>query len=168
VAFATLEDISLNLTQPPDLAALANTISAATNVSSSTLFRLFQLQYNLIGKLRVPDAELGFGNTMTIGLPVSNALFCAHWILMPFSRGNVHINSNDPLTPPSINPNYFIADYDMQVTIAIQKFLRKFLATEPIKNSITETNPGFSAVPEDASDDDWATWIKASCKFRIP
>ena len=70
---------------------------------------------------------------------------------MPFSRGNVHISSADPLAYPHINPNYFLVDFDLDVQVAIKKWTRKFWTTKPVGSIVTEVFPG-AAVPQDTTD----------------
>ncbi len=81
---------------------------------------------------------------------------------MPFSRGNVHISSTDPKAYPQINPTFFLVDFDLQVQIAIAKWTRNFWATEPMSSLITmEISPGYSVLPENATDAEWAEWAKS-------
>lgn len=87
---------------------------------------------------------------------------------MPFSRGNVHIASADPLAYPQINPNFFLVDYDLKVQVAIAKWTRKFWTTEPVAALVEELSPGFGVVPVNASDEVWGDWIRSSCEFITP
>jgi len=82
---------------------------------------------------------------------------------MPFSRGNVHIKSADPHEYPEINPNFFLVDFDLDVQVAITKWTRRFYKTEPMKSLVlTELSPGFRVVPQNATDEQWAEYIKTA------
>ncbi|KAJ7176706.1 alcohol oxidase [Mycena filopes] len=87
----------------------------------------------------------------------------------PFSRGTIHIASNDPLVPPKIDPNYFEHNYGWcslrrQNTIYLLqfveqiKFCRKILEQEPLKRLLTgtEINPG----PDVQTDKEIADFLK--------
>lgn len=162
VAFTDLADLFGNATA--ELAASTNAsikswaaaVSNANNnsVSASALEYLFQIQHNLIFKHAVPSAEI-------ITTFSGNLLAGVFWGLLPFSRGNVHINSPDPLLYPQINPNFFLLDFDLAVQVAVAKLARKFWATAPASTlPATETQPGLVTVPEKASDAQWAAWVK--------
>ena len=140
----------------------ATTVSTAINntIPGSTLTYLFEIQYNLL-KDGVPDAETIAGTTVQFGEGPSGYLATAFWLLMPFSRGNVHIRSSDPLAYPAINPNYFLVDFDLEVQIAIAKWTRKFWTTAPVGNILTEVSPG-AAVPQNATDSEWGAYLKKS------
>ena len=131
------------------------------SVSASSLEYLYKIQYDLLQK-GVPDAETIIGSTVAYGLGVTDFLGAAMWLLMPFSRGNVHIGSADPLAYPLINPNYFLVDFDLRIQVAIAKWTRKFYETEPIRSFVTEISPGFELVPHNATDAQWGNWIKSS------
>ena len=54
----------------------------------------------------------------------------------PLSRGSVHISSADPLLPPTIDPNYFAVETDLDILLSIVKFVLKFHQTQPLSNII--------------------------------
>jgi hypothetical protein len=58
-------------------------------------------------------------------------------------------------------------DYDVRQQVATAKMARKFAETAPFSDSITaEVTPGLDTVPVNASNDDWARWLKSTCKFN--
>jgi choline dehydrogenase-like flavoprotein len=66
-----------------------------------------------------------------------------------FARGSVHINSSNPLTPPTIDPCALDNELDIDVLMQAIKFSRKVAATESMKTVVTkEILPG-SAVQTD-------------------
>ncbi|RLM01980.1 hypothetical protein CFD26_109003 [Aspergillus turcosus] len=163
VTFASATDIfsqdtsSLaNLTRaklPSYAAAVANMSNRA--MQPEHLQRLFQAQHDLIFRNNIPIAEIIFkpGGEKTV-----NAGF---WGLLPFARGNVHIRSSDPAAQPAINPNYGLLDWDVQLQVAIARFIRRMFRSAPLEGMVEEeSRPGLSAVPGDAADEVWANWLK--------
>jgi hypothetical protein len=165
VAFSSTSDFLGNLTDP-DLGAWAAQVSTAVNnsVNASALEYLFKVQYELLEQ-GVPNAETIMETLVEIGRPPSTLLFSAFWILMPFSRGNVHIGSADPLAYPLINPNYFLLDFDLIVSIGIAKWTRRFWAAQPLADLTTEISPGFEVLPANATDEQWGEWLKGACEL---
>lgn len=163
--FEDFESWDMNI----DVGSYAETVSAAINnsITASSLNYLFNIQYKLL-KQGVPNAETIIETTLNLGLGPSEILASAFWLLMPFSRGNVHIRSADPREYPAINPNFFLIDLDLEVQIAIAKWTRKFWATEPMKSLITEEmSPGYAVLPENATHAEWAEWVMSSCKSPV-
>ncbi|KAA8647886.1 hypothetical protein EYZ11_010384 [Aspergillus tanneri] len=118
------------------------------------LERLFEIQHDLIFKDRTPIAEIIYtpGGAATLS--------SQFWGLLPFARGNVHIGSSNPLQKPTINPNYFMLDWDLQSHVAINRFIRRTFETAPLRDLVAEeSTPGFSVVPRDASVEDWKEWM---------
>ncbi|KAF8604820.1 alcohol oxidase [Ceratobasidium sp. AG-I] len=75
----------------------------------------------------------------------------------PFSRGNIHINSADPLVKATCNPNYFSKTFDKDTFIEAVKFGLKISQTEPLALSIVgRENPA----PDVTSDADILDFIK--------
>ncbi|PYH94523.1 alcohol oxidase [Aspergillus ellipticus CBS 707.79] len=127
-------------------------VSSGT-MTASDLEALFQVQYDLIFTDKAPIAEIlyypGGGNELAVQF----------WGLLPFARGTVHIASADPTTFPTIDPNYWKFDWDIDSTIAIAKYIRKTLQTAPLKDLIAvETSPG-AAVATDAEESVWEDWL---------
>ncbi|KAF2083571.1 GMC oxidoreductase [Saccharata proteae CBS 121410] len=139
------------------LPALATKIAAQNNnaTNATTLLELMELQYDLLFEQQVPIAEI-------LHQP-STALESEYWGTLPFARGNAHIKSSDPNVPAEINPNYFMFDFDLDVQVGVAQFYRKLFATAPLSEYAgSETKPGFSIVPEGASDAAWGHWLKTN------
>ena len=63
---------------------------------------------------------------------------------------------------PSINPNYWMIGWDREAQVGIAKWIRKLFATAPLSSLVTtESYPGTSIVPTDASSSTWASWLKS-------
>lgn len=143
------------------LPAYATQVSEASNgtMSKSTLLSLFKKQYDIIFNNPTPIAEV-------LVTPSGTEFYSEYWGLMPFARGNVHINSTDPREQPLINPNYMMLGWDMLQQIGSAKFVRTLYKTSPMSGSTSgETVPGYSTVPADATDAQWASWITSACKY---
>jgi hypothetical protein len=163
VTYGSTSDFFGNLPKP-SLDSWALQVSNAINssISESALKTLFVIQFDLLAK-GVPDAEVAIDTSVQYGAGPSGIMSSASIGLMPFSRGNVHIGSSDPLAYPILNPNYFLVDFDLKIQIAIAKWTRKFWETQPIGNIVTEIYPGFGTVPANATDHQWGEWIKSAC-----
>jgi choline dehydrogenase-like flavoprotein len=164
VAFGSASDILDSLPKNVNLTAWAEKVAVAIDhaISVSSLEQIFRIQYKLISN-GVVDAESILQTSYNIGYGPSGLVASAFWLLLPFSRGNVHISSSDPLAYPVLNPNFFLVDFDVDVQVAIAKWTRKFWDTAPIQGLATETTPGFDVLPKDASDEQWANWVKTTC-----
>lgn len=126
-------------------------------VSAETLEKLFQIQHEMIFKHKAVISEV------IVNAPNSGSSIIEYWGLMPLSRGNIHVRSANASAPASINPNYFMLDWDMKQQIGTAKMARAVANTAPYKNLIgAETLPGLKEVPANASDSEWAEWLKAT------
>lgn len=140
---------------PSYAAAIAAQNGGASNASVQE--RLLQTQLGLLYKSNTPASEI---------LPVALGpiIGAAQWTLLPFSRGNVHINSSNKTSAPSINPNFFMQDWDGKVQVATARLVRKFLTSPPVSDIVNKSSitPSFEDIPEDATDDVWLAWIKTA------
>lgn len=168
VAFATASDIfgssvdSVAASVQSQLAQYANNTASASNgaMEAKDLEKLFEIQHDQIFNKNLPIAEFVFI------LERDQSIHTGYWGLIPFARGNSHIASADPTVPPVANPNYGMLEWDVQIQIAMSKFLRKIYNTGDFKDLIAnETLPGLSVVPENASDETWKEWIGEQCTF---
>lgn len=126
-------------------------------VDADTLVKLFTIQHDLIFKDNVTISEV------IVSAPTGGSGTVSYWGLMPFSRGNVHIKSPNASIPASINPNYFMLDYDIAQQVGTAQMARKVASTAPLSNILTaETSPGLSTVPEDRSEKAWGEWLKGT------
>ncbi|KAG8779946.1 hypothetical protein FRC12_023673 [Ceratobasidium sp. 428] len=75
----------------------------------------------------------------------------------PFSRGNVHINSANPLTKPSFDPKYFSKTIDLDSLVEAVKFGLTISQTEPLASAIVGRQDPAPGVTSDA---DIANYVK--------
>ncbi|TID19096.1 glucose oxidase [Venturia nashicola] len=124
-------------------------------VDAETLIKLFTIQHDLIFKDNVTISEV------IVNAPADGTGAVSYWGLMPFSRGNIHIKSKNASVPASINPNYFMLDYDIAQQVGTARMARKVATTAPLNTIFTsETTPGLSTVPADDSESAWGEWLK--------
>lgn len=153
---------ALNCSIADSISSYASSIvNASNNVLNQTVTeKLFKIQHELIFNDQIPISEILIS-------PGKQEMGFSYWGLLPFSRGNVHIGSNDATAPAVINPNYFMLDYDVKQQIGTAKAVRKMAGSDALCDVVTgETSPGLAGVPLNASDAEWEKSIKASCEFH--
>ncbi|CAE6448906.1 unnamed protein product [Rhizoctonia solani] len=93
------------------------------------------------------------------GVPKNNTSYISMVMCIqhPFSRGNIHLNSSNPLAPPSIDPNYLSKTIDRDILVESVKFADKIAKTDPLAPMlVTRQDPS----PEVKSDEDITKWVK--------
>jgi choline dehydrogenase-like flavoprotein len=91
---------------------------------------------------------LGTGDTPQITF----SGFIAH----PNSRGSLHLRSTDALDPPIIRTNYLSTDHDREVAVGTARFIRRLVATQPLRDVIVrEVSPGPSFQSDDEILEAW-------------
>ncbi|KAF9269745.1 alcohol oxidase [Marasmius fiardii PR-910] len=126
------------------------------SLSAEALETIYQIQSSMIIDHNAPIVELFYdsGFPDDIGIDM--------WQLLPFSRGSVSITSNDPLTKPKVQVNYFSVDWDLDVQIASARLSRRIITSPPLSDlSNGETIPGGQVPDNDerGSYDAWKSWI---------
>ncbi|KAI4741233.1 FAD/NAD(P)-binding domain-containing protein [Aureobasidium sp. EXF-12298] len=146
----------LNCTVRDSLLQYAASVVEASNgvLDQKVMEKLFMIHYDLIFKDQIPISEI-------LVTPGDNRMDFSYWGLLPFSRGSIHIQSNDSATPAAINPNYFQLDYDLKQQIGTAKAVRKLAGSDALCDVVTgELSPGLQSVPLNATDEVWAKAIK--------
>lgn len=146
-----------------DLPAYAAQVASANgNVTKAAdIEKFFKIQWDLIFKSHIPVAEV-------LIEPMGKTLDTEYWGSVPFSRGNVHISSADPTAPATIDPKYFMLDFDFEAQVQAARFIRDLFKTEPFAGLAgEETSPGLSTVSANAKDQEWSSFIKNNCKFML-
>ncbi|EUC61273.1 glucose dehydrogenase [Rhizoctonia solani AG-3 Rhs1AP] len=95
------------------------------------------------------------------GVPKANTSYLTFFTVVqhPFSRGNIHLNSSDPLVPPQIDPKYFSKSIDLDILVHSVKFAQKLSETEPLASMIASRQ---EPAPGVVSDIALANYIKAN------
>ncbi|KAL1870108.1 hypothetical protein Plec18167_007626 [Paecilomyces lecythidis] len=135
----------------------AQVAKANGNVTkASDLERFFKVQWDLIFKSHIPVAEI-------LVEPSGYVYDMEYWASVPFSRGSVHIQSADPSAKARIDPKYFMLDFDLQAQAQVARFIREIFKTQPFAPMAgAETSPGYSSVPSNATDSEWAPYLTAN------
>ncbi|KAH7014188.1 GMC oxidoreductase [Microdochium trichocladiopsis] len=141
--------------------------SASGNATSADdLLQFFQLQYDLIfnsdGKpTQIPLAE--------VLLYQQNGIWDSeYWGLLPFARGSVHVGSANSTANAVINPNYFMLDWDLTEQAGGAAFIRRMFNTAPLADVVgSEILPGLDAVPQDASLEQWGSYLKGNYRSNF-
>lgn len=137
-------------------------IASGGVLSKDALMKLFNIQHKLIFEEKAVISEV------IVNAPSKGSAGVEYWGLMPFSRGSIHIQSVDCSTPAAINPNYFMLDYDVQQQILTARAARKVAMSSPLSHLLpSETLPGLKLVPENATDDQWAHWLKSAYRSNF-
>ncbi|GFF32539.1 glucose oxidase [Aspergillus udagawae] len=146
IAAATLSSI------PAWAESLAS--SSSNNLNSSAIRHILTLQHALIFTSNVTIAEILTSASGT-------TLLSAFWLLLPFSRGSVHLSSTDDkdMDAPSIDPNFFQVDFDLQTEMAIGKLAQEFWEQAPAKGLRPVPIPG-RALEGNATDTEWTAFIE--------
>lgn len=136
----------------------AQVASANGNVTKAKdIQRFFKIQWDLIFKSHIPVAEI-------LLEPSGLTYDTEYWATVPFARGNVHISSANPTAPASIDPKYFMLEFDLQAQVQAARFIRQLFKTQPFADMAgSETKPGLSSVAADADDQGWTSFIKNNC-----
>ncbi|KEP46778.1 glucose dehydrogenase [Rhizoctonia solani 123E] len=96
-----------------------------------------------------------------VGVPKANTSYFTLFTAFqhPFSRGNIHINTSNPLVAPRIDPKFLSKSIDLDTLVYAVKFNQKLSKTEPLASLILSQQ---SPTPEVTSDADIADYVKAN------
>ncbi|KAK4445690.1 putative GMC oxidoreductase [Podospora aff. communis PSN243] len=134
---------------------IAHTSGSA--LSSKALEEQFRLQYDLIFKHNVTAAEV-----ITVSAP-GGILASNYYVILPFSRGSVHLGDLDQIDRPVIDPGIFLADFDITATTAIGRMAQRFWLSEHIRPLVSgQLVPDAAVLPENATDDQWVAHLRQS------
>lgn len=144
----------------PEWAQTATNASGGDASTMSSVAKLLTLQHDLLFNKRVAAAEV-------LTIVVEGLLLSQYWILQPFSRGSVHLNSTDGIDDPLITPQYLSVDFDISAAIKTGEKVRKFWKETSISRYVNGTlSPSNDILPENATHTQWETYLRASGKDR--
>ncbi|KAF8811137.1 hypothetical protein BYT27DRAFT_7252855 [Phlegmacium glaucopus] len=112
-------------------------VASGAAVSQDGLENIFTIQAKQFGEQDAPVVE-------AIHLFLTEQLLgTITWILLPQSRGTVHISSRDPQVPPSLNPNYLTDVQDLSLLANASMLVRRIASTSAAKSLYSvEVQPG--------------------------
>lgn len=116
-----------------------------TWLNSTTLTPLQKKQYDIqkrwMNEETAPGMEFVMvpmgGLTRTRPANETSYLVVSAILQHPFSRGSVHITSNDPLQLPAVDPRYLSSPFDTAALVQGVAFANKLVSTAPLSNLIT-------------------------------
>ncbi|KAJ6005745.1 hypothetical protein N7451_003689 [Penicillium sp. IBT 35674x] len=140
----------------------AQVASANGNVTrAADIERFFKIQWDLIFKSGIPVAEI-------LLEPSGYTYDTEYWGSVPFSRGNIHISSADPTAPATIDPKYFMLDFDLHAQVQAARLIREIFKTEPFADMAgEETSPGLSTVAANSDDEGWSSFLKSNFRSNF-
>ncbi|GAA6013692.1 hypothetical protein JCM10207_004822 [Rhodosporidiobolus poonsookiae] len=104
------------------------------------------------------NVYFGVNATGQPGVPYLSLAACNQ---KSFSRGSIHIKSNNPKEYPSIDPNYLDAQVDRFYLAHAARFLRELARTPSLSKYIQrEAEPG----PSVNSDAEWEEWVEQTVR----
>ncbi|KAF8067791.1 alcohol oxidase [Lyophyllum atratum] len=108
----------------------------------------FSIQKEWVKNDSVPFLEINafdrfMPGTVAEPAPDVNYMSSSAILLHPFSRGSVHITSNDPTAAPEIDINVLDNETDLKILVKGYRMLREIYSTDPLKDHIdSEVSPG--------------------------
>lgn len=139
VAFSSFRTVADNDTAYGDL---LNTLDQWINSTSLTPLqsKQYDIQKRWINE-SVPGMEFVMipsgGLTRTRPANDTSYMIISAILQHPFSRGNVHINSSDPMELPAVDPKYLTSPFDVAALVQGVQFANKLVSTEPLASLIT-------------------------------
>lgn len=126
--------------------------------------KLLQIYHDLLFKHNATAGEI-----LTItGMPSGTSVASNYWVLLPFSRGSVHLKSADRRNDPDVDPRLFLAEFDVSALTAVGRFVGRFWFTDPVKTQASITGPpipyGSTTLPNNATDAKWDVHFRETGK----
>lgn len=119
-------------------------------LNTTALERTYRVQHDLVFGRNVT-----IGETMSLHFEADGSFLSVHWLLLPFSRGSVHLGPGGSTgEQPVLDPRYFLVDFDMTAQVAVGMQAHAFFHTSPVQEYVTGN---VTADPRTASE--WADFI---------
>ena len=130
-------------------------------VDSCSFFNPENLEDKKDPKIKLYCVPIMYTDRDTKGIKPDHGLTLTSCLMNPKSRGEVRIQSSNPLDLPLINPNFLSHEDDMNVMLNAVKLARKVIQTKPLSDIVLEeTVPGRSI----NSDEDIINYSKKMIK----
>jgi choline dehydrogenase len=169
--FVTAQDLYGNNTAAVSAEVRSGLSRWAAHIASQ---RHSGIDVKAIERILAIQHELIFVQNVTIGELLTTAsgstLVTSFWALLPFSRGSVHLQSTsvEDTNSPRINPAFFEIDFDLAMQVAVGRLAQEYWTVAPVKDWVVENiSPGDSVLPMPASEEQWASFIRDSCKYSL-
>jgi choline dehydrogenase len=110
-----------------------------------------------------PDIQFAFVAAETgVPVPAGHRVRLHSLCLRPRSRGRVLATSSDPLRPPSIDPNYLVDEYDVEISIAGVRQSREIMAEPSMARHVKAEH---SDLDQMATRDDYARFVRRAANL---
>jgi choline dehydrogenase len=130
-------------------------------VDSCSFFNPENLEDKIDPKIKLYCVPIMYTDRDTTGIKPDHGLTLTSCLMNPKSRGEVRIQSSNPLDLPLIDPNFLSHENDMSVMLNAVKLARKVIQTKPLSDIVLEeTVPGLSI----NSDEDLINYSKKMIK----
>ncbi|TFK50444.1 GMC oxidoreductase [Heliocybe sulcata] len=132
----------------------AERLEKESHLYTAATLAQYHIQLANLRNPKLPDIELigfpGFRGFPNTAQPGKRYYSLVPALCHPFSRGNIHITSNNPQDAPRIDPRYLEEEIDLDIMVEVFKFLRSLGNESPLKDIVTkEANPGHELTDED-------------------
>jgi len=97
----------------------------------------------------------GMGMSPNNAPPVGNFISVGAIVVSPLGRGSIALNSNNPFTPPLINPGLLSTDFDVFTLRSAVRSARRFLSAPIWKDYVLEPVGDIGNATTDAQIDDY-------------
>lgn len=150
IAFVGLDSIANSAEIARMTAQLKHEIARGRSTELQKAQYALQLDWlkKKMGHVEVLFNPVYFGNRMPKNDTSYLAIITA--IQHPFSRGNIHISTSDPLVAPQIDPNCLSKSIDRDMLVQAVKLSLRISKTEPLASAIVVRETPPSAVTSDA------------------
>ncbi|KAG8164339.1 hypothetical protein KVR01_006257 [Diaporthe batatas] len=156
--FATAEDLygketaSLSRTSAKNIPRWAKAVSSSLNngISAASLEKRFKIQHEIIFDRKATVAEV-------LWLTEDSVVAVD---MIPFSWGNVHLQSPKDINKPALDPKMHAVDFDTDILIRAGRLAQSLFGTKPFSDIVlSQVSPDTASLPARASDAQWKSII---------
>tara|TARA_B100001121_G_scaffold115274_1_gene101482 strand:+ start:397 stop:1995 length:1599 start_codon:yes stop_codon:yes gene_type:complete len=110
----------------------------SNGVDCCSFFNPENLEDDTDPKIKLYCVQIMYTDRDTKGIKPDHGVTLTSCIMNPKSRGNVTLNSSNPLDLPNINPNFLSNQDDINTFLQSVKLARKIIKTKPLSDIILE------------------------------
>jgi choline dehydrogenase len=138
--------------------------SGNKSLSAKAVTKLLEIQHDLLFRSKVTAAEL-----VTVAATATGLYASQFWILMPFSRGSVHLGSADKIDEPVIDLRLYLTEFDLALATSAGRLARKFWRSKPVNETVVAPiAPSLEQLSNDATDAQWDTYLRSDGEQYFP
>ena len=110
----------------------------SNGVDCCSFFNPENLEDDIDPKIKLYCVQIMYTDRDTKGIKPDHGVTLTSCIMNPKSRGDVTLNSSNPLDLPNINPNFLSNQDDINTLLQSVKLARKIIKTKPLSDIILE------------------------------